>query len=518
MKKRGENMTSVEHFKEHSVAEFFKKNKQMLGFSGRVRSLTTIVHEYITNSLDACEEHGILPNINVEIKNGEKEGRCIVIVEDNGPGLPLELVGKAFGQMLAGTKFHRYMQQRGQQGIGAAGCTMFALITTGKGVVVRSRYEGKEVVCKVGIDFATNKPVVEVLEEKDCEGHGIRVEGEFGDVKYDKGKYGVAEYLKRTAISNPHAEITLIEPDGNRLVFPRCDEHIPRKPKEVLPHPLGVTAHDLHEMAKREQEFRTLSSFLQNRFARITNQRIKELEEKSGISMKLKPNEISWEQAEELVSAFKQIKWIAPSTDSVIPIGKEQIEKSISSLLAPQFYCVVERSPKVFWGGVPFIVEVALAYGIKGINKGVVMRYANRVPLLFDAGGCAITEAIKAVDWKRYGIKNFDEESIVVFVNLSSVYVPYTGAGKQAISQEEEIMNELRNALNEAGRVLSRYISGVVRAKEREGKMKLVRRYVAQLSQDLSSLSGEPADEIAQHLYQMIEKKYMLGGKDEQND
>ncbi len=506
-------MAIEEEFKEHSVAEFFKKNKQMLGFSGKVRSLTTIVHEYVTNSLDACEEHGILPEIRVEIKPGEKEDHLKVIVEDNGPGLPVHLLGKAFGQMLAGTKFHRYMQQRGQQGIGAAGCTMYALLTTGRGVKVRSRHGGKDVLAEITIDFATNKPVVKVLEEKESEEHGIRVEGEFGEVKYDKGKYGVGEYLRRTAISNPHAEIVFVEPDGNKLVFPRSDAKLPPKPKEVKPHPLGITAHDIYEMARRERECRTLSSFLQSRFARVSAQRVKEIEERTGIDMKMHPSDITWEQAERIVKAFKEIKWIAPATDSVIPIGREQIEKSIQALLAPQFYCVVERSPKVFWGGVPFVVEVALAYGIKGVEKGTVWRYANKVPLLFDAGGCAITEAVKSVDWRRYGLKNFEEESVAVLVNLSSVYVPYTGAGKQAISPEEEIVQELRNALHEAGRALSRYISGVVRARERESKMKVIKRYVQQLSQDLSSLSGEPAEDIARYLYQMIEEKY-VGGKD----
>ena len=105
-------------FKEHSVAEFLKKNRQMLGFSGKVRSLTTIVHEFVTNSLDACEEAGILPEIFVRVESLDKDGDhyCLTI-KDNGPGIPKTHLGKALGQMLAGTKFHRYIQQRGQQGI-----------------------------------------------------------------------------------------------------------------------------------------------------------------------------------------------------------------------------------------------------------------------------------------------------------------------------------------------------------------------------------------------------------------
>ena len=133
-----------DNFKEHSVAEFFKKNKQMLGFSGKVRSMTTIIHEYVTNSLDACEESNILPEIYIAIEEiNKEEGHYRITVKDNGPGIPEKHIGKALGMMLAGTKFHRYVQQRGPQGIGAAGCTMYALLTTGQPIKAISEYKGK---------------------------------------------------------------------------------------------------------------------------------------------------------------------------------------------------------------------------------------------------------------------------------------------------------------------------------------------------------------------------------------
>ena len=118
----------AKEFKEHSVAEFFKKNKQMLGLYGKVRTLTTVIHEYVTNSLDACEEANILPEIEVEIEELGTEYYEIT-AKDNGPGLTKETVGKALGQLLAGKKFHRMIQRRGQQGIGSAGCTMLSQST-----------------------------------------------------------------------------------------------------------------------------------------------------------------------------------------------------------------------------------------------------------------------------------------------------------------------------------------------------------------------------------------------------
>ena len=101
-------------FKEVSITEFFRKNKAHLGYSGKVRSLTTIIHEVVTNSLDACEESGILPDVEVEIRQiGDEHYRFIE--RDNGPGIPVGHISNVFAKMLAGTKFHRNVQLRGQQ-------------------------------------------------------------------------------------------------------------------------------------------------------------------------------------------------------------------------------------------------------------------------------------------------------------------------------------------------------------------------------------------------------------------
>ncbi|MEM4554682.1 MAG: DNA topoisomerase VI subunit B [Candidatus Anstonellaceae archaeon] len=509
-------------FKEHSVAEFFKKNQQMLGFSGKTRSLTTIVHEYITNSLDACEEAGILPEITVAIREIDKEGgRYNIIVEDNGPGIPEKHIGKALGQMLAGTKFHRYAQQRGQQGIGAAGCTMYAQITTGKPVKVESRYDRKKVTCEIAIDLKSNTPKVMNLRAEDGDfGHGLKVELEVADVKYDMSSFGAYEYVRRTALSNPHLQITLIDPTGQKFVFPRASEKIPPRPTVVKPHPLGITTNDLIDFAHREKECVRISSFLQERFARVSAGKIDELRALlPDINFNKKPTELTWEEAEKLVKAIHdpRIKWIAPATDSLRPIGKEQIEKSLKNVLAPQYLTVVERAPKIYRGGIPFMVEAAIAYGGGAGKKNStetgwqseIIRYANRAPLLFDNAGCAITEAIRSIDWKRYGIKNFEEEPISVFVNISSVYVPYTSAGKQAISNEDEIFQEIKNAVMEAARDLQRYLSGVNRERERGERKKAILRYVFQLSKDLAELAGkENPAEIEKKLIDLIETKY----------
>src|SRR3989344_2839836 len=220
----------AKEFKEHSVAEFFKKNMQMLGLTGKIKALTTIVHEYVTNSLDACEEAKILPDIEVQIKELGNEYYEIT-VKDNGPGLTKETVGKALGQLLAGTKFHRMMQMRGQQGIGAAGCTMLSQITTGKATqVITGTGKGPALSLEITIDPKKNQPKVANVVELKNAFKGTAIKAKFKGVKYVNSEQAPLEYLRRTAIANPHAQIKFIAPDKSVTIFERSAKEIPHKP------------------------------------------------------------------------------------------------------------------------------------------------------------------------------------------------------------------------------------------------------------------------------------------------
>ncbi|MEM0200856.1 MAG: DNA topoisomerase VI subunit B [Candidatus Micrarchaeaceae archaeon] len=508
-------------FKEHSISEFFRKNSQMLGYSGKTRSMTTIVHEYITNSLDACEEAGILPEIDVIIKLID-EGKYSITVRDNGPGIPSKLVGKVFATVLAGTKFHRYVQQRGQQGIGASGCTLFSKITTGKPITIRSSNEKEAYECNVDLEIKTNKPLITNMKELNGMSRGTEVFGEFGDLKYEKSDHGVEEYIKRTVLSNPHASIKLIDPEGKEVVFLRSINEMPKKPKEVKPHPLGIDTNDLIEFAHRSKE-KTLSNFLIESFSRVTQGKIAEIKALSpDIFFDIEPTKLQWVDAEKLVKTFKQIKWMAPELDSLSTIGERQIGVAIKNILNPKFQSVVERKPKVFRGGIPFVVEAGIAYGgesgkkINDVDKngnpieaeGSVLRFANKVPLLFDGSNCAITEAVKGIQWKRYGIGKFEEEPVSVLINVSSVYVPYSGVGKQAIAKEDDIIEEIKLAVMDCGRILQRYLSGVRKMELQETRYKTIMRYIKQLSNDLSEITNVNNKDIETSLKTLIEKRY----------
>ncbi|MGC8572130.1 MAG: DNA topoisomerase VI subunit B [Candidatus Micrarchaeia archaeon] len=509
-------------FKEYSIAEFFKKNRQMLGYSGLVRSLVTIVHEYVTNSLDACEEAGILPDIEVKITE-TGENRYKISVQDNGPGIPKNYVGKALATILSGTKFHRYIQQRGQQGIGASGCLLFSQITTGKPIHVKSSTgNGKCYTCDISINTAKNAPIVTNLEEHEENFRGLKVEGEFADVKYENSEHSVFEYLKRTALANPHCQINFINPEGKSNLFVRAINQMPQRPKPVQPHPLGLSTNDLLEFA-HFSESRKITSFMIDTFARMTQSKINEIRELAkNVDMDKPPKEMTWSDAEELVKAIKKIKWIAPDASFIIPIGSERIKIALKNILNPDHISVVERKPKVFRGGIPFIVEAAVAYGGKAGHQtdeeisGNILRFANRVPLLFDSSNCAITEASKTIDWKRYNI-DIETQPISIFVNISSVYIPYSGVGKEAVAKEDEIIEEIKLAIMEAARGVQNFIRGKEKISFEAGRYKTIMRYAKQLSINLSEMTGENQDRIFKELEKLVAQHYPKALQNEQN-
>ncbi len=204
--------------REISVSEFFAKNRHLLGFDNPRKALLTTVKEGVDNSLDACEEAGILPEIHVNIKM-ISEDRFIVIIEDNGPGIVKEQIPKIFAKLLYGSKFHSMKQSRGQQGIGISAAAMYGQLTTGKPTKIISRISEKKPAHYYELHIDTRKNEPEIVKEEDVEWnkpHGTRVEIEL-EAKYLKGKQSVDDYLKETAVINPHATIIYFTPENEMV-------------------------------------------------------------------------------------------------------------------------------------------------------------------------------------------------------------------------------------------------------------------------------------------------------------
>lgn len=469
-----------DNFQELTPSEFFRKNKQMLGFSGKIRSLTIVFHELITNSFDAAEEAGILPEIKIDLKKIDKE-HYVLRHSDNGPGIPEDFIMRVYCTMFAGSKF-RNIQSRGQQGLGCSGCVLLSQMTTGEPAKVMSAYEDgdelKGFKMEFKMDVKKNKGLILHKEEFKPEHTGVCIELQFKDVSYSLAEQGAFEYIRRTIIGNPHAKIIFRDPSGHKYIFNRAADMVPVLPKEVLPHPKGVTADDLIFMAKHTDK-RRFRSLLTSALSRMSNKRITELEEATGIDLNKRPKDMKWEEAEQIVNEFAKMDFMAPPTSGLIPIGNEQIENGMTEILEPEFISTTTRKPVTYKGGVSFIIEAGIAYGgnsgrvVGEQRKSEIMRFANRVPLSFDQGSCAITEALKSIDWRRYGLKDLENTHVTVFVNIISTQVPYLSTGKQSIAPEPEILHEVRQATMKVARKLQKYLRAKKAAKEEAERAKI---------------------------------------------
>ena len=448
----------IEKPKEISVAEFFEKNKHILGYSNPAKALVTCVKEAVDNSLDATEEAGILPDILVRINRVDKHYR--ITVEDNGPGIEKNEIPKIFGKLLYGSRFHTLKQSRGQQGIGISSAVLYAQLTTGKPTKVISKRKGENAwLFEILIDTKRNEP--EVVREEKVEWHrphGLRIELEV-EGSYVKGRrQSVYEYLRQTSIVNPHARITFIEPDGEIHEFERVSYELPKIPKAIKPHPHGIELGNLIKMLK-DSRAKNLKEFLIKEFSRVGEKTAEEILRKSGLQNK-HPRAVTREEAMKLLEAFKETQLLPPPTDCLSPIGEDLIIKSLVSEFKPEFVCAVSRKPKVYSGN-PFLVEVGLAYGVN-TDKTVLMRFANRIPLLYQQGGCALTKAVESVNWKSYGVQQNKNElpnaPMVILIHVASTNIPYTSESKEAIAGIPEIVEEVRLALQEVGRKLKAYL------------------------------------------------------------
>jgi len=512
--------------KEHSVAEFFKKNRHMLGLYGKLRSLTTIIHEFVANSIDACEEAGVLPEIEVKIVKLGQEHFDVHIV-DNGPGIDEKNLGKALGKLLVGSKFHRLIQSRGQQGIGASGCILFSQMTTGKPIKVISGNNGKPIYMEIGINVEKNEPIISSKKYLDKEFNGLAISAEFKEVDYQDSNQNALEYLKRTAIANPHVTIKFLDPNEKMYVFERSIKEIPPKPIEVKPHIKSVDTDTLLHNIKFS-DAKSITGYLKETYDRVGDKFIDELNKNLGKDLdikKMSKKELNWEKAEKIVKAIQKTKTIAPRTDALIPISEEHLKASIKTILKPETLYVITRKPTTYKGGYPFQIECAIAYGgdsgrrLKdGTLKSEIMRFANRTPLLFDPGACAITSAVNAIDWKRYNLKDFDNNPITVVVNLASVHIPYTNVGKQAVADDNEIIEEIKLALMTAARSISTHISKKQKQGLKMEKKRIFERYSYELAHALEILTKVKAQELLPKITALIDNRLELDHKDEKEE
>ena len=506
-----------------SVSEFFAKNRHLLGFDNPAKALLTTVKELVDNSLDAADEAHIPADVEVRIDE-LAEDRFRVRCRDNGPGIVARNVPAVFGKLLFGSKFHRLKMSRGQQGIGVSAAGMYGLLTTGHPLRVISRTSPRKTarLFEIAIDTQKNQPAVKREEEVDWDApHGTQVEIEL-EASYRRGQHSVDNYIRQISLANPHARISYLRPDrqsdADILVFERVTEDLPPETAEIKPHPYGVELGVLMQWL-RESKSRNLQGFLSSEFSRVSSRLAGEICDRAGLKRQRRPAAVSRGEAEKLHRAIQNTKIMSPPADCIAPIGEELLARAMESIHPTDFATSVTRRPAVYRGN-PFLVEVALAYGageFSAEDPATMYRYANRVPLQYQQGACAITRAITTTDWKKYGLQqprgSMPVGSLVILVHIASVWVPFTSESKEAIAHYPEIIKEIRLGLQDCGRRLSAHIRRRRREADEAKKRTYIQKYiphVAQALQEILAFSDAERDRTVDILTDLLERSRKL--------
>lgn len=476
-----------------STAEYFSKNLQQVGFSSPLKAVLTTLKEAVDNSMDACESAGILPEISVEISKvgtGSTRNTDLVriVVEDNGPGIDPDDVAKVFGEYLASSKFGRGQCSRGQQGIGISAATTWAQLTNAKGALVLTKTASmrKAFQAQVDVDIKSNTGVVRNKDTKDWnKKHGVRVEFVIDGRVQLNGDGGLLTYLDGTVLVNPHLTLRYKLMDADWVKVERVTDDVPQVPEATLPHPHTFKLGEFITHASLFGKV-NLDKFLKTGFSRVTDQSLKDFVAK-GLPKALLQKPLPALKEDDYKKAFMAIQnseLMAPSTKSVLTVGEDSLSKSIRRLGEVDFFAVVTRKPTIC-DFKPVVVEVALAR-FKDRNQEAdepiqLLRFANRVPLQFDKSGCAITGAIQSVNWKNYALAQPKESlplgPFVFAVSVVSPFIRFKNASKETVDASDELVEEIRRALMQAGQRLSSHIRKELKEADLERKLAHIEQF-----------------------------------------
>lgn len=588
--------------KEISVSEFFAKNRHLLGFDNPRKALLTSVKEAVDNSLDACEEAGILPNLTIVIEDlqpnrpaNAKQSRYRVTVVDNGPGIVRKQVENVFGRLLFGSKFHRLKMSRGQQGIGISAAGMYGLITTGKPMVIHTRPHPRKPAhhIELAMNTKTNRAEVTVDDETEdfpprsrlyglnlgtrdpgflnaedyMTGTSVSIELEG---RYQKGRGSVDEFLELTAIANPHARITFVPPSrvaaddqedlplGNAqkdavhadslteaaahvspatenvsapagvdptittiekdgvIFFPRGTEQLPPETREIQPHPKGIELGILIQMMKDFEAANkyggTLFNFLQEQFSRISPGKAGEFCKAIGVHSRTKVSDIEPAQIEKLFKAFQEARLPPPPTDCLAPIGIRQMLAGMLKGVKAEFYAASSREPDVYRGR-PFQIEAAIAFGgeLPSDQTARIIRFANRVPLLFQQSACSSFKGVIETGWRNYNLSQprgaLPVGPLVIMIHMASVWVPFTSESKEAIADYDEIRKEMKLALMECGRKLGTYLRKRQKMQREAARRDVFERYIGEIAKAINAINGTDTKKLYDKLLAEARKR-----------
>lgn len=485
-------------FKQVSISEFFEKNRHILGFDSLQRALFIMVKEAVDNSLDACEEHGLLPEIEVLIERLSSDIFQIT-VRDNGPGIEREQVPRAMGQLLYGSRFHIMRQTRGQQGLGITASILYGQITTGEYAKIKTKRAVDPVAFYFEMGIDVKKNTADVKKEEpiiwDRE-HGteisIRAKG-----RYITGKQSIMEYLREVAVVNPNARIRLTDPDGATTQFEPSTADPAKPSRPVKPHPYGLEVGEFLALCS-ENGYPSVLDLMLNEFSRVSKNSGLEILEKASVNPETQLTAITRAEAESIVNAIQDTKLMPPSAECLSPISEQFMRLGMLSVYGnerPGFFGKPLSGSVRIYKGNPFSVEVGMVYGgeLPSDQPVRILRFANKVPLLFQPGACAITQAVSTLDWRQYGMDQRQGKGIpygpgIILIHVFGPKIPYISESKEAIAPVDEIMDEIRKVLKTEMRQLRRFNNRIERNRKMGEKFKLVSLIIPKIAEKSSSI------------------------------
>jgi len=468
------------------------------------------VRELVENSLDAAESLKIPPDIYVRLSfEGEvsKETQIYKLrVEDNGSGITPRHIPSAFGQVLYGSKY-KLKQQRGTFGLGGKMAVLYGQIMTHQPALVTSSTGTAKIYSfKLMIDIQRNRPVIldrKVLINKE-QWRGTIVEFCLeGD--YLRAMPKIIEYFKQTAMVNPYANLTFVDPKGRLYKFTRATTDMPEPPKETLPHPYGVDVELLQRLIQITP-YKNILEFLKHHFHRVGDITAQKFLIFSGLSPSKNPKKLSHEEIVRLMQNLKKFKeFLPPDASCLSPLGEELLRAGIMKELKPEFLVVHQRKPSTY-AGHPFIVEMGIAYGGEVPKRGnfVIYRFANRIPLLYDEASDVSFKVINSMNWRRYKVS--PDMPIAILVHICSTKVPYKTVGKEFIADRPEVKREVANALREVGRQLQHFLTRREHVDKERKRLGIFVKYLPKIAEFSTNLAGKERLPDIEKLLKSVQK------------
>ena len=503
-------------FEEISASDFFYRNRDIAGFTNPSRAIFAAIRELVENSLDAAESNKIPPDIYVRLSFESEATKDTQIyklrVEDNGCGIQPRFIPSAFGQVLYGSKY-KLKQMRGTFGLGGKMAVLYGQITTHQPAHVSSSTGTAKIYqFKLMIDIQRNRPIIidrKVLINKD-QWRGTIVEFTLeGD--YLRAMPKIIEYFKQTAMVNPYANLTFVDPKGRLYKFTRGTTEMPEPPKETDPHPYGVDVELLQRMIQITTE-KNMLDFLRHHFHRVGEITAQKFLDFAALSPSKNPKRLSHEEIVKLMQNMKKFKdFLPPDASCLSPLGEELMRAGIQKELNPEYLVVHQRKPSTY-AGHPFIVEMGIAYGGDVPKKGsfVIYRFANRIPLLYDEASDVSYRVITEMNWRRYKVA--PDMPIAIVVHICSTKVPYKTVGKEFIADRPEVRREVANALREVGRQLQHFLSRQEHVHMEKRRLGVFSKYLPKIAQFSAKLAGKEKLPDIDKLLKSVQK---YGAEDE---